>query len=129
MTDKREPHEIDDETGLYVISVAAELSGLHPQTLRQYDRLGLVSPNRTEGRNRRYSLRDIASLRMVQRLVGEGINHAGIKRIIELEAAMANMAIEVAQLRIEVDALLEDNPPKKLKNKKSPEVIMYEEEK
>jgi MerR family transcriptional regulator/heat shock protein HspR len=66
---------------------------------------------------------------MVQRLVGEGINHAGIKRIIELEAAMANMAIEVAQLRIEVDALLEDNPPKKLKSKKNPEVIMYEEEK
>jgi MerR family transcriptional regulator/heat shock protein HspR len=129
MSEKREPHEIDDETGLYVISVAAELSGLHPQTLRQYDRLGLVSPNRTEGRNRRYSLRDIASLRMVQRLVGEGINHAGIKRIIELEAAMANMAIEVAQLRIEVDALLEDNPPKKLKSKKNPEVIMYEEEK
>ncbi len=129
MSEKREPHEIDDETGLYVISVAAELSGLHPQTLRQYDRLGLVSPNRTEGRNRRYSLRDIASLRMVQRLVGEGINHAGIKRIIELEAAMANMAIEVAQLRIEVDALLEANPPKKLKGKKSPEVIMYEEEK
>jgi len=129
MNEKREPHEIDDETGLYVISVAAELSGLHPQTLRQYDRLGLVSPNRTEGRNRRYSLRDIASLRVVQRLVGEGINHAGIKRIIELEAAMANMAIEVAQLRIEVDALIEDNPPKKLKGKKSPEVIMYEEEK
>jgi MerR family transcriptional regulator/heat shock protein HspR len=127
--EKREPQEIDDETGLYVISVASELSGLHPQTLRQYDRLGLVSPNRTEGRNRRYSLRDIASLRMVQRLAGEGINHAGIKRIIELEAAMANMAIEVAQLRIEVDALMADNPPKKLKGKKSPEVIMYEEEK
>ena len=64
----------DDDAGLYVISVAAELSGLHPQTLRQYDRLGLVSPDRTVGRNRRYSLRDIASLRMVQRLVGEGIN-------------------------------------------------------
>ena len=127
--EKREPQEIDDETGLYVISVASELSGLHPQTLRQYDRLGLVSPNRTEGRNRRYSLRDIASLRMVQRIVGEGINHAGIKRIIELEAAMANMALEVAQLRIEVDALMADNPPKKLKGKKSPEVIMYEEEK
>lgn len=128
MTDKREPHEIDDETGLYVISVAAELSGLHPQTLRQYDRLGLVSPNRTEGRNRRYSLRDIASLRMVQRLVGEGINHAGIKRIIELETAMANMAIEVAQLRIEVDALLAQNPPKNLKNKKQSKLIVYEEE-
>ena len=129
MTDKREPHEIDDETGLYVISVAAELSGLHPQTLRQYDRLGLVSPNRTEGRNRRYSLRDIASLRMVQRLVGEGINHAGIKRIIELETAMANMALEVAQLRIEVDALLKENPPKSLPKKRKSEVIVYDEEK
>ena len=129
MSEKREPQEIDDQAGLYVISVAAELSGLHPQTLRQYDRLGLVSPNRTEGRNRRYSLRDIASLRMVQRLVGEGINHAGVKRIIELETAMANMAIEVAQLRIEVDALLSENPPKALKGKKKSEVIVYEEEK
>ena len=118
----------DDEAGLYVISVAAELSGLHPQTLRQYDRLGLVSPNRTVGRNRRYSLRDIASLRMVQRLTGEGINHAGIKRIIELESAMANMAIEVAQLRIEVDALLTENPPKGLAVQKKNEVIVYEEE-
>ena len=114
----------DDDAGLYVISVAAELSGLHPQTLRQYDRLGLVSPDRTVGRNRRYSLRDIASLRMVQRLVGEGINHAGIKRIIELETAMANMAIEVAKLRIEVDALIAENPPKSLKNSKKTDVII-----
>ena len=118
----------DDDAGLYVISVAAELSGLHPQTLRQYDRLGLVSPNRTVGRNRRYSLRDIASLRMVQRLVGEGINHAGIKRIIELETAMANMAVEVAKLRIEVDALLEQNPPKGLPTRKKQDVIIYKEE-
>ncbi len=127
MSEEKQP-QLDDEAALYVISVAAELSGLHPQTLRQYDRLGLVSPNRTEGRNRRYSLRDIASLRMVQRLVGEGINHAGVKRIIELETAMANMAIEVAQLRIEVDALISENPPKSLKNQKKREVIMYEEE-
>ena len=117
----------DDDAGLYVISVAAELSGLHPQTLRQYDRLGLVSPDRTVGRNRRYSLRDIASLRMVQRLVGEGINHAGIKRIIELESAMANMAIEVAKLRIEVDALVEQNPPPSLQTRKKPGVIIYSE--
>jgi MerR family transcriptional regulator/heat shock protein HspR len=128
MNEPREPHEIDDEAGLYVISVAAELSGLHPQTLRQYDRLGLVSPNRTEGRNRRYSLRDIASLRMVQRLVGEGINHAGVKRIIELETAMANMAIEVAQLRIEVNALIDANPPQSLKSRKKPAVILYNDE-
>lgn len=125
-TDNNQP---DDDAGVYVISVAAELSGMHPQTLRQYDRMGLVSPDRTSGRNRRYSLRDIASLRMVQRLVGEGINHAGIKRIIELESAMANMALEVAKLRIEVDALIEANPPKGITVRKKQPVILYEEEK
>jgi MerR family transcriptional regulator/heat shock protein HspR len=118
----------DDDAGVYVISVAAEISGMHPQTLRQYDKLGLVSPSRTEGRNRRYSLRDIALLRAVQKLVGEGINHAGIKRIIELESAMANMAVEVAQLRIEVDALLKENPPKGLAMRRSSEVIVYKED-
>jgi MerR family transcriptional regulator/heat shock protein HspR len=121
-------NELDSDAGLYVISVAAELSGLHPQTLRQYDRLGLVSPSRTSGRNRRYSLRDIASLRVVQKLAGEGINHVGIKRIIELESAMANMAIEVAKLRLEVDALMEENPPKSIGKKSTPKVILYNEE-
>jgi MerR family transcriptional regulator/heat shock protein HspR len=119
----------DDDAGVYVISVAAEISGMHPQTLRQYDKLGLVSPSRTEGRNRRYSLRDIALLRAVQKLVGEGINHAGNKRIIELESAMANMAVEVAQLRIEVDALLKENPPKGLATRRKGEVIVYKEDK
>ena len=118
-----------DDAAVYVISVAAEISGLHPQTLRQYDKLGLVSPSRTEGRNRRYSLRDIAFLRAVQILVGEGINHAGIKRIIELESAMANKAIEVAQLRIEVDALIEANPPKGIARRSRSEVIVYKQEK
>ncbi len=117
--------EHGDEAAVYVISIAAELSGLHPQTLRQYDRLGLVSPGRASGRGRRYSLRDIATLRNVQRLVGEGINHAGIKRIIELESAVANMAIEMATLRIEVDALLEANPPKALAKRKSSPIIIY----
>jgi MerR family transcriptional regulator/heat shock protein HspR len=119
----------DDDAGVYVISVAAEISGMHPQTLRQYDKLGLVSPSRTEGRNRRYSLRDIALLRAVQKLVGEGINHAGIKRIIELESAMANLSVEVAQLRIEVDALLKENPPKGLATRRKSEVIVYKQEK
>ena len=129
MSDDVKSDQPADDAGVYVISVAAQISGLHPQTLRQYDRLGLVSPNRTEGRNRRYSLRDIALLRAVQRLVGEGINHAGIKRIIDLESAMANMALEVAQLRIEVDALVEANPPKGLVRRARSEVIVYKQEK
>ena len=106
MSKELEKKELDDEAAVYVISVAAELSGLHPQTLRQYDRLGLVSPGRASGRGRRCSLRDIALLRSVQKMVAEGINHVGIKRIIELESAMANLSIEVAKLRIEVDELL-----------------------
>jgi MerR family transcriptional regulator/heat shock protein HspR len=115
----------DEELALYVISVAAELSGLHPQTLRQYDRIGLVSPSRAQGRGRRYSLRDIALLRNVSRMVGEGINLAGIKRIIELESVMSNMAIEVAKLRIEVDALLESNPEKALVARRRTDLIIY----
>ena len=77
--------EFDDDTPVYVISVAASLAGLHPQTLRQYDRLGLVSPNRSGGRNRLYSMRDIARLREVQRLAADGVNLTGIIRILELE--------------------------------------------
>ena len=117
--------ESDEELALYVISVAAELSGLHPQTLRQYDRIGLVSPSRAIGRGRRYSLRDIVLLRNVSRMVGEGINLAGIKRIIELESAMSHMAIEVAKLRIEVDALLESNPEKALVARRRTDLIIY----
>ncbi len=117
--------EHDDDAAVYVISIASQLSGLHPQTLRQYDRLGLVSPGRASGRGRRYSLRDIALLRNVQRLIGEGINHAGIKRIIELESAVANMAIEVAKLRVEVDALLESNPPKSLAKRTASPIVVY----
>jgi len=114
-----------DDEALYVISIASQLSGMHPQTLRQYDRMGLVSPGRASGRGRRYSLRDIASLRNIQRLVGEGINLAGIKRIIELENAVASMAIEVAKLRTEVDALMEANPPKSLMRRSKSEIIIY----
>ena len=116
--------EGDEELALYVISVAAELSGLHPQTLRQYDRIGLVSPSRAQGRGRRYSLRDIALLRNVSRMVSEGINLAGIKRIIELESAMSNMAIEVAKLRIEVDALLESNKGRALEIRRKSTIIL-----
>src|SRR5258708_33855880 len=104
--------ELSDDTPVYVISVAAQLSGLHPQTLRAYDRLGLVSPGRAAGRGRRYSLRDILILREVQRLSQEeGINLSGIKRILGLELAerrsrllLAEMQAEVSQLRAELES-------------------------
>ena len=120
-----ETNQIPEDEAVYVISVASQLSGLHPQTLRQYDRLGLVSPNRTIGKNRRYSLLDIVKLRNVQRLVGEGINLAGIARIMQLEEAVANMALEVAKLRTEVDALIEANPPTALVRRSGQTVVVY----
>jgi len=126
MTSKE--NEISEDEAVYVISVASELSGMHPQTLRQYDRMGLVTPGRASGRGRRYSLRDIASLRNIQRLVGEGVNLAGIKRIMELESAVANMAIEVAKLRTEVDALMEANPPKALVKRTQQTIVVYPKE-
>lgn len=93
----------DFEIGVYVISVAAELSGLHPQTLRQYDRLGLVSPGRSAGRGRRYSTRDILRLREVARLSQEeGVNLAGIKRVLELENANDALRHRLAELEAEL---------------------------
>lgn len=77
---------IDVDAAVYGITVAAQIANLHPQTLRQYDRLGLVIPSRSEGRTRLYSLRDIAKLQEVAQLTADGINLAGIKRILELEA-------------------------------------------
>ena len=118
-------NQIPQDEAVYVISVASQLSGLHPQTLRQYDRLGIVSPNRTVGKNRRYSLLDIVKLRNVQRLVGEGINLAGIARIMQLEEAVANMSLEVAKLRTEVDALLEANPLSSLVRRSEQTVVLY----
>ena len=98
--------ELSDDTPVYVISVAAQLSGLHPQTLRAYDRLGLVSPGRAAGRGRRYSLRDILSLREVQRLSQEeGVNLSGIKRILELERADEHSRLLLAELQAEIGHL------------------------
>ena len=96
------PTGANEDTPVFVISIAAELAGLHAQTLRSYDRMGLVSPGRTRAGGRRYSARDIAVLREVQRLSQEdGVNLAGIKRIIELEN-------EVDALRHKVQDLLEE---------------------
>src|SRR5207244_2953647 len=90
---------VADDRPVYVISVAAELAGMHPQTLRGYDRLGLVSPGRAAGRGRRYSERDIDVLREVQRLShDEGVNLAGIKRIIELKNQVLALQQKVREL-------------------------------
>jgi MerR family transcriptional regulator, heat shock protein HspR len=98
--------ELSDDTPVYVISVAAQLSGMHPQTLRAYDRLGLVSPGRSAGRGRRYSLRDILILREIQRLSQEeGINLQGIKRILELELAEQRSRLRLAELQAEISQL------------------------
>lgn len=95
----------DEDTPVFVISVAAQLSGLHAQTLRSYDRLGLVSPGRTTGGGRRYSVRDIALLREVQKLSQEhGVNLAGIKRIIDLENQVDALRARVAELTEELAA-------------------------
>lgn len=87
---------------VFVISVAAELSGLHPQTLRTYDRLGLVEPGRTGGGGRRYSLRDIEQLRTVARLTAEGLGLEGVKRVIDLENQVLALQQKVAELQVEL---------------------------
>lgn len=100
---RSEPFELTHDTPVYVISVAAQLAGLHPQTLRQYDRMGLVSPGRAPGQGRRYSTRDIETLREVHRLSqAEGVNLAGIKQILRLEALVGELRQQVAELQQEL---------------------------
>jgi MerR family transcriptional regulator/heat shock protein HspR len=95
---------VAEDAPVFVISVAAELAGMHAQTLRQYDRLGLVSPGRTPGGGRRYSPRDVALLREVQRLSQEdGVNLAGIKRIIDLESQVEALQARVHELLEELE--------------------------
>src|SRR6266702_5858776 len=89
---KRSHPSRPDDLGVYIISVAAELAGVHPQTLRIYERRGLLRPARTAGNTRRYSERDIARLRMIQHLTQEqGLNLAGVKMIVELENEVDRM--------------------------------------
>lgn len=93
------------DTKVLVISVAARMAGMHPQTLRQYDRLGLVQPGRASGGSRRYSARDVALLQEIQRLSqDEGVNLAGVKRIIELEQAVAELQARVDELEAALEA-------------------------
>ena len=89
---------MNEASPLFVISVAAELAGMHPQTLRQYDRLGLVSPTRTAGKSRRYSMRDVSQLREIAQLSSEGVSLEGIRRVLGLEDRVAELEQRVREL-------------------------------
>ncbi len=92
-----------DDSPVYVISVVAQLTGLHAQTLRQYDRLGLVAPQRTAGGGRRYSLSDVTRLRQIQQLSGEGVGLEGIRQVLELQQTVAALHRRVDELEADLE--------------------------
>ncbi|PPI56547.1 heat shock protein transcriptional repressor HspR [Rathayibacter toxicus] len=89
---------MDENTPVFAIAAAADLAGMHPQTLRQYDRLGLVSPTRTAGKSRRYSMRDVVQLREVARLSSEGVSLEGIRRVVQLENHVQALSQRIREL-------------------------------
>jgi MerR family transcriptional regulator, heat shock protein HspR len=93
---------------VYVISVAAELAGVHPQTLRIYERKGLLDPSRTSGGSRRFSELDLARLRRIQQLTNAGLNLEGAKRVLELEAEIARLEVELTRVRSEARQAVEE---------------------
>jgi MerR family transcriptional regulator, heat shock protein HspR len=95
---ERPTFRVGDDTPVYAISVAAQLAGLHPQTLRQYDRLGLVSPTRVGGRNRLYSGRDIARLQEISQLSADGLTLEGIRRVLELQREVEHLRSRLAEV-------------------------------
>jgi len=98
----RTDEQASPDRALYIISVAAELAGVHPQTLRIYERKGLIEPSRTQGRSRRYSDRDISQLRRIQDLTNDGVSLAGVRRVLELEAELERAHAEIAALRAQL---------------------------
>ena len=103
---RRTPSASERNRALYVISVAAELAGVHAQTLRIYERKGLVAPARTSGGSRRYSDRDIAMLNRIGQLTSEGLNLAGVKRVLELEERVAALERKLADVQVEAAAVV-----------------------
>jgi len=106
--------ELNENTPLFVISVAAELANMHPQTLRQYDRMGLVSPTRTLGQSRRYTMTDVAKLREISRLSQEGVSLEGIRRVLELVTENQNLKNRVRDLEVELANQVMNQPGKRV---------------
>lgn len=107
MTEEQQWNEIRRTRAVYVISVAAELAGVHPQTLRIYERKGLVDPARTGGGSRRYSEHDIAQLRRIQDLTNAGLNLEGVRRVMELEAEVEGLRAALAVAKAEASIAVE----------------------
>ncbi|WP_127794897.1 heat shock protein transcriptional repressor HspR [Agromyces sp. LHK192] len=106
---------MDETSPLFVISVAAELAGMHPQTLRQYDRIGLVSPTRTAGKSRRYSMRDVVRLREVAQLSAQGVSLEGIRRVLELEDEVTGLRARVRELEAALaDEMMNNRPGRRV---------------
>ncbi len=102
----RREHQRDSDQAVYVISVAAELTGMHPQTLRIYERKGLLDPSRTSGGSRRFSESDLARLRRIQELTSSGLNLEGVRRVLQLEAELARLQAELVDVQARaVDAV------------------------
>jgi MerR family transcriptional regulator/heat shock protein HspR len=105
---------LDENSPIFAITMAAELAGMHPQTLRQYDRLGLVSPTRTAGKSRRYSMRDVVQLREVARLSAEGVSLEGIARILALENEVVALTARVRELEHALASELVKSPGRRV---------------
>lgn len=104
----RRPRAVDPDEAVYVISIAAELADMHPQTLRSYERKGLVDPARSEGNTRRYSWHDVERLRLIQRLTRqEGLNLAGVEKVLELREELVRARTRIAELEQRIESLAE----------------------
>ncbi len=105
---------MDPSAPIFAIAVAAELANMHPQTLRQYDRMGLVSPKRTSGKSRRYSMRDVVQLREIAKLGSEGVSLEGIRRILELENTVSALHERVRELEVALADELLNRPGRRV---------------
>lgn len=116
------------DTGVYIISVAAELAGVHPQTLRTYERKGLLSPKRTAGGTRRYSERDVSRVQLIQRLTQEeGVNLAGVLRILELEDEIDRLQRRLERARREIEQVraASEEALRDARRRASTELVLY----